>query len=99
MCTKFCEILFACLKYMRCIEIQTNNMGFEKYMWDITRIHTHTHRHTHTHADKHIHKDTHTDNIESLNTLFISLESCLKIWGRQRPTACLPVVIFTNILI
>ena len=90
---------------MRCIEIQTNNMGFEKCVWDTTGTHTdrqtdrQTHTQTHTHTDKHIHTDTHTDNTESLNTLFISLESCLKIWGRQSPSACLPVIIFTNIFI
>jgi hypothetical protein len=42
---RFCEIQFAFLKHVCCIETQINNKGFEKRIWDITG--THTDRQTH----------------------------------------------------
>ena len=64
---KFCEIRFACLKYVRCIETQTNNMGCEKCIWDITG----THRHKQTDRQTDTHKHTHRQHGISQNTFFL----------------------------
>jgi len=86
---------FKGLKYMRCIETQTNNTGFEKCLRDITGAHRQTHTQTHEKTNK----QTNKQHGISQHTFFFSLESCLKIWGRQRLSAYLSVVIITHTFI